>query len=75
MGQEREIQYWLTCPVCGCQMEVSDGTGPDRRGKHCDKCHSNFSYTKDKLAIAESLDVDRRPRLSELLPQLVGKSK
>jgi hypothetical protein len=56
-------------------MEVSDGPGPDRRGKHCDECHSNFSYTKDKLAIAESLEFDRRPRLSELLPQLVGKSK
>jgi hypothetical protein len=74
MAQGREIQYWLACPVCGCQMEVSDGVGPDRRGKHCDKCHSNFSYTKEKLAIAESLGFDQRPRLSEVLPQLGGKT-
>jgi hypothetical protein len=54
MAQEHETQYWLACPICGLQMEVGSEAGLDGRGNHCDKCLSNFSYTKDKLAVAES---------------------
>lgn len=61
MPQQHQTQYWVTCFLCGHQMEVADEAGPDRRGKHCDKCHANFSYTKDKLAIAESLNQDPQP--------------
>jgi hypothetical protein len=56
---EHQTQYWVTCTGSGHQMEVSNEGGPIR-GKHCDKCDADFSYTNEELAIAESVEVGSR---------------
>lgn len=52
---ERQTQYWVTCPECGHQMEVSNEGEPIRR-KRCDECSADFSFTNDELAVAQSVD-------------------
>jgi hypothetical protein len=55
MTQQHQTQYWVTCPECGHQMEVSKKGGPIR-AKNCDECNADFSFTNDDIAVAESVD-------------------
>lgn len=50
-----QTQYWLTCPQCGNQMEVSPHEGIPLRARYCDKCNVLFCFTNEELAIAESV--------------------
>jgi hypothetical protein len=52
--KHHEIQYWITCPKCGHQVEVKKEVRPLRDG-HCDKCNLLFSFTIEELAAAEGV--------------------
>jgi hypothetical protein len=51
---DHQEQYWITCPECGHQMNVSKKEGP-RRATYCEKCELLFYFTNEDLAVAESI--------------------
>lgn len=51
---QHQTQYWISCPECGHQMEVSKQGGP-LRARYCDNCDLLFSFTNEDVAVAESV--------------------